>query len=121
LQDATVINLSDDELAAYDAPYPSFIYKAAIRTLPSMISAIEQNNEDAWKNLGEYNKPFLFLGSEQDVLLGSLEVQKSFTDHIPGAKGQAHQRFPNAAHFIQDDIGVKLAKKVISFIKANPG
>jgi len=120
LQDATVINLSDDELAAYDAPYPSFVYKAAIRTLPSMIAAIEQNNEDAWKNLGEYNKPFLFLGGEEDVLLGSLEVQKSFTDHIPGTKGQAHQRYPNAGHYIQDDIGVELAKKVISFIKANP-
>ncbi len=120
LQDATVINLSDDELAAYDAPYPSFVYKAAIRTLPSMLAAIEQNNEDAWKNLGEYNKPFLFIGGEQDVMLGSLEGQKSFTDHIPGTKGQVHQRYPNAGHYIQDDIGVKLAKKVISFIKANP-
>ena len=120
LQVATVNNLSDDELAAYDAPYPSFVYKAAPRTFPSMVAAIEQNNEDAWKNLGEYNKPFLFLGGEEDLLLGTLGVQKTFTSHIPGAKGQAHERYPNAGHYIQDDIGVELAKKVISFMKANP-
>ena len=120
LQVATINNLSDDELAAYDAPYPSFVYKAAIRTLPSMVAAIEQNNEDAWKNLGEYNKPFLFLGGEEDLLLGTLGVQKTFTSHIPGTKGKAHERYPNAGHYIQDDIGVELAKKVISFIKANP-
>ncbi len=120
LQVATVNNLSDDELGAYDAPYPSLIYKAAPRTLPSMVAAIEQNNVEAWDKLGEFEKPFLFLGGEEDLSLGSLETQKTFTDHISGAKGQAHQRFPNAGHFIQDDIGVELAKKVISFIKANP-
>ena len=120
LQVATVNNLNNDELAAYDAPYPSFVYKAAIRTFPSMVAAMEENNLDAWKNLGEYNKPFLFLGGEEDLLLGTLGVQKTFTSHIPGAKGQAHERYPNAGHYIQDDIGVELAKKVISFMKANP-
>jgi len=120
LQVVTVNNLSTEELAAYDAPYPSLIYKAAPRTLPSMVAAIEQNNEEAWDKLAEFEKPFLFLGGEEDQSSGSLETQKTFTDHIPGAKGQAHQRFPDAGHFIQDDIGVELAKKVISFIKANP-
>ena len=120
VQVATVNHLSDGEITGYNAPYPSLIYKAAIRTFPSMIAAVDQNNIEAWKNLGEFDKPFLFLGGEGDTNMGSLANQKNFTNHIPGTKGQAHQRYANASHFIQDDIGVELAKKVISFIKANP-
>ena len=120
LQLATLDILSYEELASYEAPYPSLIYKAAIRTFPSMIAAIDQNNVEAWKNLGEFIKPFLFLGGEQDTNMGSLENQKRFTDHIPGTKGQAHQRYANAGHFIQEDIGPELANKIISFIIANP-
>ena len=120
LQHLTLIDLSSDELAAYDAPFPSLIYKAAIRTFPSMIAAIEQNNVQAWKNLGAFDKPFLFLGGEYDRNLGSLEIQNMLTKHIPGANGQPHQRYPNAGHFIQEDIGIELASKVISFIEANP-
>lgn len=120
LQTATLNHLNDGELAGYEAPFPSLIYKAAIRTFPSMIAAVDQNNIEAWKNLGEFNKPFLFLGGEGDTNMGSLDNQKNFTSHIPGTKGQSHQRYANASHFIQDDIGPELANKVISFIKANP-
>jgi len=119
LQLSTQITLSDEELAAYDAPYPSLIYKAAVRAFPSMSATLEQNNVEAWKILGEFDKPFLFLAGEQDPY-GTLVNMKLFTSHIPGTKGQAHERYPNAGHFIQEDIGVELAEKVISFIKANP-
>ncbi len=112
---------STEELAAYDAPYPSLIYKAAIRTLPSMMAAMEQNNVEAWEKMAEFEKPFLFLGGEKDLSrFGTLEAQKSFTDHIPGTKGQAHQRYPNVGHYIQEDAGIEMANKIISFIKANP-
>ena len=120
LQVATLNHLSNEEIASYESPYPSLIYKAAIRTFPSMIAAVDQNNVEAWKNLGEFEKPFLFLGGEGDTNMGSLENQKRFKDHIPGTKGQSHQRYPNAGHFIQDDIGVELANKIISFMKTNP-
>jgi len=120
LQFSTQETLSYEELAAYDAPYPSLVYKAAIRAFPSMSATLEQNNAEAWKKLAEFDKPFLFLGGEQDPVYGSLTNMKLFTSHIPGTKGQAHQLYQNAGHFIQEDIGVELAKKVISFIKANP-
>jgi pimeloyl-ACP methyl ester carboxylesterase len=119
LQHLTLNDLSNEELDAYDAPFPSLIYKAAIRTFPSMIAAVEQNNIQAWKTLGEFTKPFLFLGGEHDRNMGSLQMLNMLTKHIPGAEGQAHQRFPNAGHFIQDDIGFELANKVISFIEKN--
>jgi haloalkane dehalogenase len=116
---ATVNRLSEGEAAAYDAPYPSLIYKAAVRTLPSMIAAVEDQNTKAWENLGKFNKPFLFLAGEHDKNLGSKTNQNLFINHIPGANGQPHDRF-NAHHFIQEDIGEILADRVIAFIKNNP-
>jgi haloalkane dehalogenase len=112
----TINKLTSDEVRAYDAPFPSFIYKAAPRAFPSMIAGIEQNNVTAWKNLGKFTKPFLFLAGELDTRLGSIKTQIRLTEHIPGAKGQPHERFKNANHYIQEDIGELLAEKVIKFI-----
>jgi haloalkane dehalogenase len=111
--------LTPEEKAAYDAPYPSFVYKAAVRAFPSMLAAIEEENAPAWNALGEYNKPFLFLAGEHDPNMGSVANQQRVTSHIPGAQGQPHERF-EAGHFIQEDIGETLAAKVVSFMQANP-
>ncbi len=116
---ATNRTLSPEEARAYDAPYPTLLHRAAIRTLPSMVAAIEQNNAPAWAALGEFERPFLFLGGEQDPNLGSRENQRKLTEHIPGAKHQAHARF-DAHHFIQEDIGPVLADRVIRFMRLNP-
>ena len=116
---ATVNTLTDEEAAAYDAPYPSLIYKAAIRTLPSMIAAVEEQNVKAWESLGKFEKPFLFLAGEHDKNLGSKENQNMFINHVPGAKDQPHERL-NAHHFIQEDVGEILADRIIRFMKNNP-
>jgi pimeloyl-ACP methyl ester carboxylesterase len=115
----TVNTLTDEEAAAYDAPYPSLIYKAAIRTFPSMIAAVEEQNVNAWENLGKFQKPFLFLAGKSDKNLGSEENQNMFIQYIPGAKDQPHERL-NAHHFIQEDIGEILADRIIKFVKQNP-
>ena len=112
--------LSPAELAAYNAPFPSFIYKAAVRAFPSMVAAIEENNQQAWDKLGNFTRPFLFLGGELDQNMGRMENQRLLTNHIPGAKGQEHERYPNAAHFIQEDEGEALGNKVVAFMKKKP-
>jgi len=111
--------LTPSEAAAYDAPYPSLIYKAAVRTFPSMIAAIEIQNAPAWKALGKFKRPFLFLAGKRDEVQGSETNQRRLTKHIPGAKGQRHERF-DAGHFIQEDIGETLAGKLIRFVADNP-
>lgn len=116
---ATNTALTEAEAAAYDAPYPTLQHKAAVRTLPSMAAAIEQQSAPAWEELGKFERPFLFLAGEQDPNLGSRANQKRLTDHIPGAEGQPHERF-EAHHFIQEDIGPTLADRVIRFMQANP-
>ena len=109
---------SREELAAYDAPYPSLIYKAAVRAFPSMVAAIERQNVPAWKSLGKFQRPFLFFGGERDFNMGSRANQKRLTEHIPGASGQPHERF-EAGHFIQEDIGEILAERIIGWFKAS--
>jgi pimeloyl-ACP methyl ester carboxylesterase len=114
-----VNELTIEEAAAYDAPYPSMVYKAAVRAFPSMIAAVEDQNSSSWKSLGKFKKPFLFLAGKQDDNQGSEANQKRLTGHIPGAKGQLHERF-DAGHFIQEDIGETLAAKMIRFLNDNP-
>ena len=112
--------LTPEEEAAYNAPFPSFVYKAAVRTFPSMLTTIEDQNLPAWQALGEYTKPFLFFGGEKDHNMGKMENQQRMTSHIPGAQGQPHERFNDGGHFIQEDIGPVLAERVVAFMQANP-
>jgi haloalkane dehalogenase len=111
----TVNRPSAEELAAYDAPFPSFIYKAAVRAFPAMVAAIEQQNAPAWRSLGRFHKPFLWFAGEQDHNMGTRANQRLLTGHIPGAAGQPHERF-EAGHFIQEDIGETLAERMIRWM-----
>jgi pimeloyl-ACP methyl ester carboxylesterase len=115
----SVKGLTDAEAAAYDAPFPSYIYKAAPRTFPSMLVAIDDNNATAWASLGSFAKPFLTLTGERDYLLGKKDIQDRLIAQVPGAKGQKHARF-DAGHFIQDDLGPEMAQVTIDFIADNP-
>lgn len=115
----TLNELTPGEASAYNAPFPSLIYKAAIRTFPSMIAAVEDENAPAWATLGEFEKPFLSLCGKSDLNLGSEAVQNELINHISGAEGQPHDRL-DAAHFIQEDIGENLAERVNEFIAMNP-
>jgi len=119
LKALTMMDLTPEEEAAYNAPYPSMIYKAACRAFPSMISGVEENNTKAWKNLGKFERPYLSFAGEKDKLLGTEERQEAFINHIPGSKGQSHERF-NANHFIQEDVGEIMAEKIVEFVKKNP-
>jgi hypothetical protein len=85
-----------------------------------MGAAIEEQNMTAWNALGTFRKPFLFQAGEQDQNMGSVQNQLRWIAHVPGAQWQPHERFPDAGHFIQDDIGPILATKVLHFIAANP-
>lgn len=112
-------SLSNKEALAYDSPYPSFIYKAAIRAFPSMTASIEEQNRGAWSRLMKFDKPFLSLAGIHDDVMGDERLQKHFINNIPGARGQPHERFI-ANHFIQEDIGDTLSCVIDKFIKDNP-
>jgi haloalkane dehalogenase len=116
---ATSTKLSAGILRGYDAPYPSFIYCAAPRTLPSMTAGIRGQTLAAWEGLKKYDKPFLSLIGLDDKLLGRRSIQKKWVAAVPGSKGQNHEQFEKANHFIQEDIGEIMADRTHEFIQKN--
>jgi len=119
VQTLTATEVSVEVEAAYDAPYPSRIYKAGIRAFPSMMTAVEDQNQPAWDALGAFDGPFLTLWGALDPVVGSQGAQDALTDHIPGARGQYHERW-DASHFVQEDVGPLLGATVSYFITATP-
>lgn len=103
-------------LAAYDAPYPERAYMAGIRKLPSLINVVGGNTEAATQGLSQFEKPFLTIWGGNDFgNLGSCEAQQYFIDLVPGAEGQSHIRLSQASHFLQDDQGVEIARRLVDF------
>lgn len=119
VQFASLVELGPAELAAYDAPYPSEIYRAAIRAFPSMLAGINGQTLPALDALGKYNKPFLALAGKFDPGLGAEAVQNGWIERVPGAQGFDHRRY-DAAHFIQEDVGAEMAADVVRFMRATP-
>ncbi len=113
----TVKPLSENVLAAYNAPFPSEEYKAGARIFPILVPIEHDNPESikniqAWEKLKLWNKPFLTIFGDEDYVMAGAE--KAFQKLIPGTKGQNHTIL-NAGHFIQEDQGEELAKLIIEF------
>jgi haloalkane dehalogenase len=115
----TYYALTPEERAAYNAPFPNRILMAAPRTFPSLLNQTIGLYEPVMAKLANYDKPFLtiFGGNEP----GSPQVaQQSFIDNVPGAAGQAHYRYPDASHFLQNDKGADIAARLNVFMADNP-
>ena len=119
---ATATTITAAEKAAYDAPYPELIYMTGPRVFPSLINTLGESptNAAARAVLDRFTKPVLTLFGRLDRTLGSDEIQAEMRDRVPGAMGQPHHAYPDASHFIQEDKGEDLARRVVDFINANP-
>lgn len=114
--------ISDDAIAAYNAPFPSDIYLAGPRIFPTLVPITEdnievENNKKAWQKFMQWQKPFLTIFGDEDKITKGAE--KVFQNLIPGASNQNHQIL-NAGHFIQEDKGEELAQIIILFCHENP-
>ncbi|MBW4436355.1 MAG: alpha/beta fold hydrolase [Pleurocapsa minor GSE-CHR-MK-17-07R] len=113
----TWFDVSDEELAAYDAPFPSRIYLGGPRAFPGLVNQMAGNTDEGWEGLGNYENPFITIwGVNDPLVLGSPQIQQQFIDHVPGAEGLVHVRLPEAGHFLQDDQGEDIARRVNEFI-----
>ena len=113
------VTLTEGEKAAYDAPFPSDIYRTGPRSLPSMASLANEEAElRAWESIQQFEKPFLTVFGELDPLIGGPQHQSRLIDNIPGAKGQPHDRIL-AGHFVQESAGEEVAQRLNAFIAAN--
>lgn len=116
----TARGISDGARAAYNAPYPDDSYKACARRFPMLVvtdpdmpSAAE--NREAWKVLERFEKPFLTLFGDKDMV--TLGTEKLLQARIPGAKGQPHRLIENAGHFLQEDAGEEIAQELVDWMK----
>ena len=117
----TWFDVPPEDEAAYDAPFPSRLYMAGVRVFPSLVNELAGANANAWAGLMAYRKPFLTIWSSNDPgLLGSCAVQDELINNVPGAVGQPHTRLAEASHFLQDDQGAEIARRMVEFIAATP-
>jgi haloalkane dehalogenase len=115
-------SLSPDELAAYDAPFPTRLHMAGVRAFPSLINTVGDapTNEAAREALNAFDRPVLTLFGRRDPNMGSDATQSLTRDLMAGAAGQPHHAYDDAGHFIQEDEGEDLARRVNDFIAATP-
>jgi len=111
----TARELSQEEIAAYDAPFPDDTYKAGARQFPALVPITPEDpaapaNRAAWEVLSRFEKPFVCAFGDSDPITagGAAVLQKM----IPGAAGQPHVTLEKTAHFSQEDSGPKLAEIV---------
>lgn len=120
LEAMTYFDLSEDVIAAYDAPFPSRIFMGGPRAFPGLVNQLPGVTDVAWAGLGEFEKPFLTIWASNDPgNLGQVETQQALIDHIPGSEGWDHVRLPEASHFLQDDQGEEIAQRMVAFIQAS--
>ena len=119
IQMATITDLPDEVVAAYNAPFPSDEYKAGARIFPSLVPITEDNpeginNREAWEALKQWDKPFLTIFGDMDMITKGGE--RVFQKLIPGTQGQPHTTL-HAGHFIQEDVGEELVGLMVEFFK----
>lgn len=119
---AVKADLSDEVIAAYNAPFPDDSYKTGARIWPSLVPTTPddpeaENQREAWRVLSGFDKPFLCCFSDGDPITRGGE--KRFIDRVPGAAGQAHTSIEGAGHFLQEDASSELAQIIIDLIAAN--
>lgn len=113
--------LSPQERKAYDAPFPSEMYKAGARAFPNLVPTNANDpaasaNRSAWEVLKQWDKPFLTVFSNKDPITKGGE--RLFQKHVPGAQNQDH-RIISGGHFLQEDSSIEFSQVIHEFIIKN--
>lgn len=119
LNSATVTELAETVIAAYNAPFPDDSYKAGARIFPALVPTSPDDpaatdNAAAWKVLEQWHKPMVLCFSDSDPVTAGGDAP--FLAKVPGAQGQPHVTIEHAGHFFQEDAGPQLAQLLIDVI-----
>ncbi len=122
IQGGCARELSDDVVAAYDAPYPDETYKAGARQFPMLVPSSPNDpataaNRRAWAALERWEKPFFTAFSDKDPITKGADVP--MRERIPGARGRNHVTIAGGGHFLQEDCGTALGEAAMEMIRAS--
>jgi haloalkane dehalogenase len=111
-------SLSDAEIAAYRAPFPSNDYKEGARQFPMLVPATpddpaSEDNRKAWQILMQWDKPALMCFSDSDPITQGGD--KPFLKLVPGTRNQPHITL-HGSHFIQEEDGITWAQAVVAWL-----
>jgi haloalkane dehalogenase len=118
VQMASVTELSDDVVAAYDAPYPVPESKTGALMFPELVPT-EPDHPSAGKMLEvrdalrSWDRPVLIVFSDSDPIF-SPRVSERFAELIPGA--EAAETLTGAGHFLQEDKGEELGERIARWL-----
>lgn len=119
LQRATYSTLTDDVVAAYDAPFPSWRYKAGAKIFPALVPTSTTDPAipymlRAREVLKNWEKPALILFAEKDPILG--KGWQWFQENIPSVQNRPRKNVEKASHFLQEDKGEEIAADIVAFM-----
>jgi haloalkane dehalogenase len=112
-------DLTEAEMAAYRAPFPSEAYKAGAREFPMLVptepdNPASEDNRRAWQALMGWEKPALMCFSDADPIMRGGD--RPFLKLVPGTRGQPHLTL-KGRHFIQEEDGQRWARAVVEWMK----
>jgi haloalkane dehalogenase len=118
VQAASVTELPDDVVAAYNAPYPVPESKAGALMFPELVPT-EPDHPSASEMLAvrealrSWDRPTLIVFSDSDPIF-SPRVGERFAELIPGAEPAETLR--GAGHFLQEDKGEELGERIARWL-----
>ena len=112
--------LSEEVLAAYEAPFPDETYKAGAAAFPLLVPISPDDDgieKMSWaiEQLKEWSKPTLVMFSDSDPVMSGID--KFFRKIIPTAQDQPEIVIEGAGHFLQEERGEDLAHHIHEFMQ----
>lgn len=119
IQNATSTELSEDILAAYEAPFHTDGATAGARILPFLIPQSPDDEgaamiRKASDRLSRWKKPAFVLFSDSDPI--TRNARDPLRALLPTATEQPDIWIEDAMHFLQEDAGEELAEEIVRFV-----
>jgi len=118
IRTACLSGLTDELVAAYDAPFPTPEAKAGPRTFVEHVPTEPEHPNTAplmaiREAMKRWEKPALVLFGDSDPIFPPA-VAESIAALIPGALPA--ETIANAGHFVQEDAGEEVAARIVRFL-----